>query len=355
MPSCRSKSVFQLNELRTRLRQFIGLAAPIDGQPGETAKCPTFGCDDELPGANQTNSVDYRIVGEEDCGTYIRRSIHYSDLEGGVITAFLLIPAQTQLHMPAVIVHHQHNGERHLGKSEVCGLVGDPLNAFGPALASDGIVVLAPDSICFEDRRRNNCSGTIPGDGDSDFMQHFFEMEYRLVKGDSLMRKVLHDAWLGISLLQSLPQVDSKRIGALGHSYGGNTVLFQMATDGRITFGCASGSACTFACKMQNRTGLEMALVLPGFCKEFELTDVVRAIAPANLLLVSADEDQYSLDADRIYDQCKSVFCVDSHHTAYNLHSVRYHGGHALTRERFDVIVRWMRETINSLPSSTSC
>jgi hypothetical protein len=54
---------------------------------------------------------------------------------------------------PAVVVFHQHAGERHLGKSEVFGLIGDPYQAFGPVLARTGFVVLAPDSIAFEDRR----------------------------------------------------------------------------------------------------------------------------------------------------------------------------------------------------------
>jgi hypothetical protein len=87
-------------------------------------------------------------------GTYTRSRISYRSLEGDQIPAFLLLPEGPGPY-PAVLVHHQHNSERHIGKSEVCGLVGNPLQAFGPALASKGIAVLAPDSICFEDRRKN--------------------------------------------------------------------------------------------------------------------------------------------------------------------------------------------------------
>jgi hypothetical protein len=54
-------------------------------------------------------------------------------------------------------------------------------------------VVLAPDSICFEERRKNK-SGIEPDAGDADWLQHYNEMSYRLVKGDTLMRKVLDDA-----------------------------------------------------------------------------------------------------------------------------------------------------------------
>ena len=59
-----------------------------------------------------------------------------------------------------------------------------------------------------------------------DFWQHFDEMCYRILKGDYLMKKVINDAMSGITLLSHLDGVNPKRIGTLGHSYGGNTVLF---------------------------------------------------------------------------------------------------------------------------------
>lgn len=132
----------------------------------------------------------------------------------------------------------------HLGKSEVCGLAGDPLQAFGSALAMRGFVVLAPDSICFEDRRAGH-TGIDPDA--SDWQQHYDEMTHRLVRGDTLMRKVLDDAATGLSVLLESGLIDATRLGVLGHSYGGNTVLFQAALDERIRFGCSSAAACSYA------------------------------------------------------------------------------------------------------------
>ena len=71
-------------------------------------------------------------------------------------------------------------GQHHLGKAEVAGLAGEPLQAFGPALARRGVVVLAPDSICFEDRRPSG-PGTEPREGD--FIEHLKEASYRLRRG----------------------------------------------------------------------------------------------------------------------------------------------------------------------------
>ncbi|MDX1521323.1 MAG: acetylxylan esterase [Anaerolineae bacterium] len=270
---------------------------------------------------------------------YDRFLITYSGDEEDEIPAYFLVP-DSNGPFPALLIHHQHHSQRHFGKSEVCGLVGDPLQAFGPALAKRGLVILAPDSICFEDRRRNR-TGLEP-DESADALQHFIELSYRLVTGDTLMRKVLDDASRAVSILYEHPAVDNQRIGSLGHSYGGNTVLFQAALDERLTFACASGAACTYKNKMSQETGIELAEIIPGFAARFDIQDLVNCIAPRKLLLVSATEDIYSLDADWIEAQVRSTFAdqgVDHHFVHF-----RYDGDHALTQARFDAIVDWITE-----------
>jgi len=286
------------------------------------------------------NDIRYDIISYEIKEGYEQHLIVYQN-DGSKIPAFLLIPNKANA-CPAIIIHHQHNGQRHLGKSEICGLAGDPLQAFGPQLAKKGFVVLCPDSICFEDRR-TNAAGIKTLDNDGDFLQHYNEMCYRIIKGDTLMRTVIADAMTGIDVLESLPYVDKEKIGTLGHSYGGNTVLFLMAIDKRIRFGCASGSACTLQNRMKYRVGIEMASVIPHFCEKYDIDDLVKCIAPNKLLIVSAEDDKYSRDADFICQQAKPVYAsldVDG-----NLHHKRCHGGHALTKDRFDYIVNWLCET----------
>jgi dienelactone hydrolase len=269
---------------------------------------------------------------------YSRIRISYSDGEGDGIPAFFLLPEGSGP-FPAVLVHHQHNGERHFGKSEVCGLAGDPLQAFGPALARKGIAVLAPDSICFEDRRRNR-TGTEPDEEAIDFLQHYNEMCYRLLNGDTLMRKVLNDTARGLSVLQEHPSVDKKRLGTLGHSYGGNTVLFHAALDVRVRFACSSGAACTYKHKAAKGTGIEMALVIPGFANRFDIQDLVKCIAPRAVLLVTATEDKYSHDANIIVNMAREAF--DALGVGERLEHERYDGGHPITQRRFDRIVEWV-------------
>jgi dienelactone hydrolase len=269
---------------------------------------------------------------------YQRLRISYPSQEGDQIPAFLLLP-DGRAPFAAVLVHHQHHGQRHLGKSEVCGLVGDFFQAFGPALAKQGIVVLAPDSICFEDRRSNR-TGIEPDDADVE--QHYNEMCYRLLQGDTLMHKVLSDSAQAISRLRAHSLIDPERVGILGHSYGGNTVLFHGALDEHIRFACASGAACTYQYKMAHQLGIEMAEVIPGFFMHYDIPHLVACFAPRRVLLVSATDDQLSQDADKIVTESQEM-CASVGVSTHIEHK-RYEGGHALTQERLDAILHWITQ-----------
>ena len=269
---------------------------------------------------------------------YTRQLIEF-DSDGDWVSAYLLLPEMLG-NNPAILINHQHNREHHLGKSEVCGLAGNPLQAFGPALARKGFVVLAPDSICFEQRRKDP---TVEG---FDFWQHFDEMCYRIITGDYLMKKVLNDAMNGITLLSNLDYVDKKRIGTLGHSYGGNTVLFLSALDERIAFSCASGSACTYANRMTNNVGIEMASVIPNFHGKYDIDDLVSCIAPRRLLIVSSEDDKYSKDAPYIVEKGNKAYMELG--ATHNLYHSRYPGGHAMTKEKYDFIIEWLEMKVNS-------
>jgi dienelactone hydrolase len=265
---------------------------------------------------------------------YMRRLVSYVAADGDEIGAYLLLPDSPGSH-PGMVVHHQHNSEWSLGKSEVAGLAGDPLQAFGPALAKRGICVLAPDSICFEDRRRDPNAD----DYESGRRQHYLEMVYRLARGDTLMRKVLSDGSAALSVLSTTKSIDRERIGALGHSYGGNTVLFHTAVDDRICFACASGAACRYRYKMAHEIGIEMAEVIPGFTARFDIDDLVKCAAPRPMLIVSADGDEYSQDADEVAQSARQAYAAIG--TDGALEHARYAGGHELTAERFARIVEW--------------
>ncbi len=257
-----------------------------------------------------------------------RVALEYHGLEGDVIPAFLFLPRGRE---PAggVVVFHQHNSEFHLGKSEVAGDLGDPYQAFGPALARQGLAVLAPDAITFEDRRAA-VRGVEPDEGD--WLQHYNAMAYRLLDGDFLMRKVLDDAQRALSVLSRAANLDRQGIGVAGHSYGGLVTLYHAALDARCGFACISGVLCSFETRRREGTGINMFEVVPGLAGQLEAHDLLASISPRPMLVVSGTNDPYSRDAGQVVARVPGA----------PITHLRVEGGHALDQERFEAIVAWI-------------
>lgn len=287
----------------------------------------------------------YSIIEEKVKKGYQQLLIRYQGFEQDDIYAYLLLPNGSGP-FPAVMIHHQHNGEWYLGKSEVCGLKGDPLNAFGPEFARSGFIVLSADSVGFEDRRRIQRVGKEE-DEETDWLQYYNGMAYRLVQDRFLITTVLNDAFIGIDLLTSLPQVNLNKIGIMGHSYGGSITIFHAAIDERVKFACASGAACSYKNKIQNETGLEMSLIVPGILDKFDIPELTICVSPRNILFVSSTDDIYSNDAKEIsqyvHQELQKLDAIDK------LEHKRFEGSHALTKERFDFIVEWVKNMANIL------
>lgn len=288
-----------------------------------------------------TGPVPFEVLEQRSFDDYGRQLIRYTGSERDEIRAYLFTPNKQPV-LGSILVHHQHSGERHLGKSEVAGLVGDPYQFFCPALASRGFVCLAPDSICFEDRRSNMQGIEQALDPDEDWLQHYNEMCYRLVQGKTLMKKVIEDSSIAVSLLAGLPEAIPGKLGTLGHSYGGNTVLFHSPLDDRIAYACSSGAVCSYKRKLEDQIGIEMAEVIPGFAEKFDIIDLLKEIVPRKLLILSADQDKYTRDAGDIFLELESYVAEQKYGgCAYHL---AFQGKHGLDQERFEAILDWFTE-----------
>ena len=279
-----------------------------------------------------------RVEQETSADGHVRKLVTYAAPDGERIEAFLFEPLGGKPRA-GVVVLHQHNSEWDVGKSEVAGLLGDPMQAFGPALARAGVAVLAPDAVGFESRRgrtdgdvRLAPAVTRPHGSAEGWLQYYNHAMHRLVRGELLLTKILSDVAAAVSALEEVTRVE--RIGVAGHSFGGNIVLFAAALDTRVAFACASGAACSYRHKLAAGTGLEMALVVPGFAARWDFEHLIRCVAPRRLLVVSSDADPYSADADDLVRRAESAAWRPEH-----LHVA---GPHALDARRFDAIVSWL-------------
>lgn len=166
-----------------------------------------------LPDRNHLPPLDMKVTGEVKGEGFKRLTISYALGAGRGerrVPAYLFIPDATAAgkRLPAILALHPTSK---IGKGEAAGL-GQEHGRYGIELAQRGYVVLCPDYPSF-------------GDYACDFSDPAFASGTMLgIAGH--MR--------GVDLLQSLPQVDPERIGAIGHSLGGHNAMFLAVFDQRV-------------------------------------------------------------------------------------------------------------------------
>jgi dienelactone hydrolase len=284
------------------------------------------------------------LIHEEEEDGFTRTLIRYPAPDGEGIDAFLFQPTN-QEPSGAVLALHQHNSQWAIGKSEITGLAGDPLQAFGPALARRGITLLAPDAVGFESRLSTAGWGTTlapPLDKEHStadgWLQYYNHMAHRLVRGDLLMTKILTDCAAALSVLHH--HTKKSRLGVVGHSFGGTVTLFLAALDARVAFACSSGAVCSYRHKLATGTALEMSLVIPSFAERFDLDDLLRCVAPRKMFVVSSQDDPLSADAEDLVRNALPVF--EKQGCADHLQHLRVPGRHAVDQTRFEAISNWI-------------
>lgn len=143
------------------------------------------------------------------------------------VYAYLTIPDGAAQPAPAVICIHGTTAD---AKEACLGRGGKPGGSNGTAidLARRGFITLAPDHFCAGER-------LLPGENPYDPRPF-----YARHPGWSEMGKDIMDHRLCLDVLQGLPEVDSSRLGCIGHSLGGYGSVFLAATDERVVAGVSS-------------------------------------------------------------------------------------------------------------------
>ncbi len=185
------------------------------------------------PGNLKVPPVEVRELGTVDEGNHTRRRLLIRSEAEDWIPAYLLVPKQlAAARVPAMLCLHQTVAQ---GKEEPCGMQGDPELALALELVKRGYVCIAPDAIGFGER--------IPaGKQPYDNSLAFFEKH----PGWSFMGKMIWDVSRVVDYLETLPFVDPKRIGSIGHSHGAYGTLFAAAFEPRIAAAVASCGFTTF-------------------------------------------------------------------------------------------------------------
>ena len=210
-------------------------------------------------------------------GGLVRRKLAYhTDRADRRVTAWLLMPAQTNSPRPAVLCLHQTTAG---GKDSPVGLTDRPSLHYALYLARRGYITLSPD---------------YPSLG-----EHEYDFETDEYQSGSM--KAIYDNVRAIDLLSTLPEVDTTRIGCIGHSLGGHNGLFTAVFDERIK---AVVTCCGFTrfhnYKEGDLTGWAGPRYMPLIATRyntspdqmpFDFPEVLAAIAPRAVFVVAPMRD----------------------------------------------------------------
>jgi acetyl esterase/lipase len=164
-----------------------------------------------LPSPQPRTPLDVRVIEEVETPKYVRRKITYVPEVGDLVPAYLLLPRGESQRRPAMLCLHQTTD---IGKGEPAGLGGLDSLHYAHELAERGFVCLVPDYPSF---------GDYPYEFDRDGEPYA-----------SGSMKAIWNNIRGVDLLVELPEVDSARIGVIGHSLGGHNAIFTAVFDERL-------------------------------------------------------------------------------------------------------------------------
>ncbi|MHB8625675.1 MAG: dienelactone hydrolase family protein [Aggregatilineales bacterium] len=232
-----------------------------------------------------------------------REKVKYQVSSGDWAFAYLLIPNKLSAATPTVYVHHRRAESLALGKSEAVGLDGDKNYALALELVQRGYVVFAPDALGFEDRRAPDSSGE---DYDREYVFH--QLALRLLRGETLLKKVLWDVSRGIDYLETRTEVDSRFLGFVGSGYGGQMALWAAALEPRIRAAVAHGGVLSYRQHFKRGEWLRPEFIVPRLMQVADVQHVLTLIAPRPFLLATTLDDPQSADVQELYEKALPVY-----------------------------------------------
>lgn len=206
-----SEPIRTIAEWEAKRDRILDVLRAMIGEPTDLVRVPPYA----------------QILAEEDAGSYTRRRIRIAADSEDWIPAYLLLPKNLPSGPnPTMIVLHQTVSQ---GKDEPAGIEGSPEMAFAAELVERGFICLVPDVIGFGERTPE---GAPPYDGAHDF--------YRRHPNWSFFGKMIWDFQRMVDYLETLPEVDPRRIGSIGHSHGAYGTIMCSIFEPRISAAVAS-------------------------------------------------------------------------------------------------------------------
>ena len=256
--------------------------------------------------------LNTEILKTEELPTFTRQLVRYQ-VEKDVFTdGYLLTPKNLRGKAPAIVVFHPTTALQAKG---VAGLAPEYAEEKrqGLQLVARGYIVWCPRNFIFED---------VPkiADGPKLYLANVAKVHKRNPHRTGMGRMVF-DAVRAADFLESLPNVDAKKIGGIGHSLGGKQVVYAAAFDERYQAAVSSegGIGLSFS---NWEADWYLGTQIKKSSWHLENHQVLSLIAPRAFFLLagdSADDQRSSMFIEvvrpiyRLFNVEKSIGWLDHH------------------------------------------
>jgi dienelactone hydrolase len=177
----------------------------------------------------QPPSVDIVVNGTEETEGLIIEDIAWSSLDGARSPAYVIRPKHSSQPLPSIVCLHGSSGNREsmitseFGRGEWTRYGRDTphsrLLGWARELARSGYLVLAMTQRGLDDRTPDTTSQT----------------KTMLLRGRTLMGAIVYEIRQAVTYLETRQDVDPRRIGMTGMSFGGITTFYTWLVDERIS------------------------------------------------------------------------------------------------------------------------
>jgi len=239
------------------------------------------------------------IIGEQDRGSYVARKILVSITGDSRILGFMLVPKSKGPH-PAVLLLHDHGAKFDIGKEKVIEPWDEPaekiasasnwVNEYyggrfiGDELAKKGYVCFSVDLLNWSDR------GGAGYEGQQAVAAILFNL------GTSFAGLIAHEDLRAAEFLATQPDVDPKRVAAMGLSLGGFRTWQVAALSPYIAAGvsvCWMATHNALLYPGSNQSGGQSAytMIHPGLSHYLDYPDVASIACPKPMMFCNGTRD----------------------------------------------------------------